>query len=58
QLDLHMYFPRELQLLFLASGFAVEAIYGDYERRPFGKGTKQIIVGRKRAERERSMERR
>nr|BBH93840.1 methyltransferase [Thermogemmatispora argillosa] len=55
QLDLHMYFPRELQLLFLTSGFAVEAIYGDYERRPFGKGTKQIIVGRKRTARERSM---
>ncbi|WP_052890954.1 class I SAM-dependent methyltransferase [Thermogemmatispora carboxidivorans] len=48
QLDLHMYFPRELQLLFLASGFAVEAIYGDYERRLFGNGTRQIIVGRKR----------
>ncbi len=38
---------RELQLLFLASGFAIEAIYGSYDWKPFGKGTRQIVVGRK-----------
>ncbi len=49
RLDLHMYFPRELQLLFIASGFTIEAIYGDYDRRPFGKGTRQIVIGSKSA---------
>jgi SAM-dependent methyltransferase len=48
KLDMHLFFPRELQLLFLASGFAIEAIYGDYQWKPFGKGTRQIVVGRKR----------
>lgn len=47
QLDMHVFFPRELQLLFLATGFAIEAIYGDYDWKPFGKGTRQIVVGRK-----------
>jgi SAM-dependent methyltransferase len=46
-LDMHQFFPRELQLLFLASGFQVEAIYGDYDWKPFGQGTRQIVVGRK-----------
>lgn len=48
RLDMHMFFPRELQLLFLASGFAIEAIYGSYNWKPFGQGTRQIVVGRKR----------
>ncbi len=48
KLDMHIFFPRELQMLFLASGFAIDAIYGDYQWRPFGKGTRQIVVGRKR----------
>ncbi len=47
KLDMHVFFPRELQLLFLATGFAIEAIYGDYDWKPFGKGTRQIVVGRK-----------
>ncbi len=47
RLDMHLFFPRELQLLFLATGFGVEAIYGDYLWKPFGKGTRQIVVGRK-----------
>ncbi|MBE3558267.1 MAG: class I SAM-dependent methyltransferase [Ktedonobacteraceae bacterium] len=47
-LDMHVFFPRELQLLFLASGFSIEAIYGGYDWKPFGKGTRQIVVGRKR----------
>jgi SAM-dependent methyltransferase len=46
-LDMHIFFPRELQLLFLASGFSVDAIYGSYDWKPFGKGTRQIVVGRK-----------
>ena len=48
KLDMHIFFPRELQLLFLASGFSIEAIYGGYDWKPFGKGTRQIVVGRKR----------
>lgn len=48
KLDMHIFFPRELQLLFLATGFAVEAIYGSYDWKPLGRGTRQIIVGRKR----------
>jgi SAM-dependent methyltransferase len=47
RLDMHVFFPRELQLLFLASGFAIEAIYGNYDWKPFGLGTRQIVVGRK-----------
>ena len=46
-LDMHIFFPRELQLLFLATGFGIEAIYGSYDWKPFGKGTRQIVVGRK-----------
>jgi SAM-dependent methyltransferase len=46
-LDMHQFFPRELQLLFLSTGFQVEAIYGDYNWKPFGQGTRQIVVGRK-----------
>ncbi|QBD80687.1 class I SAM-dependent methyltransferase [Ktedonosporobacter rubrisoli] len=47
RLDMHVFFPRELQLLFLAAGFRIEAIYGSYDWKPFGKGTRQIVVGRK-----------
>ncbi|HEX4206030.1 MAG TPA: class I SAM-dependent methyltransferase [Ktedonobacteraceae bacterium] len=48
-LDMHAFFPRELQLLFLSSGFHIEAIYGDYLWQPFGKGTRQIVIGHKPA---------
>lgn len=47
KLDMHVFFPRELQLLFLATGFSIEAIYGGYDWKPFGKGTRQIVIGRK-----------
>jgi len=49
RLDMHIFFPRELQLLFLTAGFSIDAIYGGYDWKPFGKGTRQIVVGRKRA---------
>lgn len=48
RLNMHVFFPRELQLLFLAAGFGIEAIYGSYDWKPFGKGTRQIVIGRKR----------
>ena len=47
KLDMHVFFPRELQLLFLASGFSIEAIYGGYDWKPLGRGTRQIVLGRK-----------
>jgi len=28
---MHIFFPRELQLLFLATGFSIEAIYSGYD---------------------------
>ena len=34
-------------VLLLATGFSIEAIYGGYDWKPFGKGTRQIVVGRK-----------
>jgi SAM-dependent methyltransferase len=37
----------DMHILFLASGFAIESIYGSYDWKPFGLGTRQIIVGRK-----------
>jgi SAM-dependent methyltransferase len=49
RLDMHVFFPRELQMLFLATGFQIDAIYGDYQWKPFGRGTRQIVVGRKPA---------
>jgi ubiquinone/menaquinone biosynthesis C-methylase UbiE len=49
-IDIHMYFPRELQLLFLHTGFEIVAAYGDYHRRPLGPGaTRQILVGQRPA---------
>ena len=47
RLAMHVFFPRELQLLFVASGFSIETIYGDYDGKPFGRGMRQIVVGRK-----------
>lgn len=44
----HVYFPRELQLLFMHTGFEVEAVYGDYHFRPLEPASQLIImVGRK-----------
>jgi SAM-dependent methyltransferase len=46
----HVYFPRELELLFLHSGFDVETVYGDYRFRPLRVLSPLIIrVGRKPA---------
>jgi SAM-dependent methyltransferase len=45
----HVYFPRELELLFLYTGFCLEAMYGDWRRRPLGRTSPQMIaIGRKR----------
>jgi SAM-dependent methyltransferase len=46
--DCHVYYPRELELLFRITGFDVERRYGDYQRRAFTAVSRQmIVVGRK-----------
>jgi SAM-dependent methyltransferase len=39
----HIYYPREMELLFLHTGFQVEAIYGDYHGKPLGESSPQMI---------------
>ncbi|GCE11001.1 class I SAM-dependent methyltransferase [Tengunoibacter tsumagoiensis] len=48
RLDMHVFFPRELQILFLSAGLQIDAIYGSYDWKPLGKGTRQIVIGRKK----------
>jgi len=44
----HVYFPRELQLIFMNAGFEIENIYGEYTRRQLRSVSRQMImVGRK-----------
>jgi SAM-dependent methyltransferase len=46
----HVYFPRELQLLYLVTGFVVDAVFGDYRPRPLRETSRQMIaVGRRPA---------
>jgi len=46
--EAHVYFPRELQLLFLHTGFEIEAIFGDWRRAPLRRTSSQMIaIGRK-----------
>jgi SAM-dependent methyltransferase len=42
--DCHVYYPRELELLFLVTGFAVEARFGDYWMRPVRPTSRQLIM--------------
>lgn len=44
----HVYYPRELELLYRHTGFEVETVYGDYQGRPPRATSSQLIfVGRK-----------
>lgn len=44
----HVYFPRELRLLFLHTGFEIEDFFGDYNRRPVRASSQlMIMIGRK-----------
>jgi len=44
----HVYFPRELQLIFIHAGFEIESVYGDYSRRQLRSLSRQmIVIGRK-----------
>jgi len=40
----HVYFPRELELLFRLTGFSIERTCGDYRGRPIGRRSSQIIM--------------
>ena len=40
----HVYFPRELTLLFLVAGFTVESIWGDYRFRPATSRSREIVM--------------
>lgn len=42
--DSHVYYPREVELLFRCTGFRVEARYGDYSRRRLRPTSRQLIV--------------
>lgn len=44
----HVYYPRELELLFLNTGFQVESKYGDYAMRRFGPASHQMVFVGKR----------
>lgn len=39
----HVYYPREMELLFRHTGFTVEAVYGDYRGRPLRASSRQMI---------------
>ena len=41
--DCHVYYPRELELLFRCTGFDVAARYGDYRRRTLRSASRQLI---------------
>lgn len=45
----HVYYPRELELLFRFTGFEIEARFGDYDMRPFGAESRQVILVGRRA---------
>ena len=42
--ECHVYYPREVELLFRATGFSVEARYGDYYMHPLRPASRQMIV--------------
>lgn len=47
----HVYYPRELELLYRHTGFTIDAVYGDYRGRPLGAASPQMIfMGRKGGE--------
>jgi hypothetical protein len=42
--DCHVYYPRELELLFRITGFSIERWFGDYAMRSLGRASRQMIV--------------
>jgi SAM-dependent methyltransferase len=46
--DAHVYYPRELELLFRVTGFEVESRYGNYNMKPMRRSSRQMIyIGRR-----------
>lgn len=46
--DAHVYYPRELELLFRITGFEVESRYGNYQMKPMRRSSRQMIfIGRR-----------
>ncbi len=44
----HVYFPRELRLLYLHTGFEIEDVFGDYNLRPLRASSQlMLMIGRK-----------
>jgi SAM-dependent methyltransferase len=48
--DCHVYYPREVELLFRCTGFGIEARYGDYHGRPLRPSSRMMIVVGRRQE--------
>ncbi len=47
--DSHVYYPREVELLFRLTGFDIESRFGDYQMRPIRATSRAMIVtGRRR----------
>lgn len=44
ELALHVYFPRELELLFRLAGYQVDATHGDYAFGPFDDASSYLVV--------------
>ena len=42
-LDWHIYFPEELELLLAAAGFEVVERYGDYDRSPWSTASRRYL---------------
>jgi SAM-dependent methyltransferase len=40
----HVYYPRELELLFRMTGFCVESIWGDYQRSPLQNHSNTLVM--------------
>jgi SAM-dependent methyltransferase len=40
----HVYYPRELELLFRMSGFAIESVWGDHHEGPLENNSREIVM--------------
>jgi hypothetical protein len=41
--ECHVYYPRELQLLFRLNGFAIESMWGDYRQGPVENSSRALV---------------
>jgi hypothetical protein len=47
--ECHVYYPREVDLLFMLTGFEIESRSGDYYGRPLRRTSRQLIVTGRRS---------